>query len=375
MNQERVLKALERIKARTYGGSSICDSWVYHTLPFEGLPHIQSHRGMTMDRWNHIMGSSGIDFDGKSVADFGCSVGAFSLLIARDTEATKVTGYDYDPDSLEVAKVLAEELGLAEKTSFVHTTIDQDFLKNLSHYDIIIWMSQWMWIVKQHGLDVGKDMLFEVGRHTDTLLFESAANDAAAKIEGTTQETIKEWLFECTAFSDIRDIGFTPGWHGDRHIHICSKPEYELSGNRSKIERISRDVVRKTYTPEDKWMVDREEICLKRLEAYRNFPKFVGKTENTVDISYCGRVQPCNDLWDFEDQKRDILRALEDCRITHRDVKPKNVLRLNGIMYLVDFGWALLDDETDESVPTPPTLGGQRYEGHKWDDAHAMGLL
>lgn len=366
MNKERILEALNKIKARTYKGSSICDGWVYHTLPFEDLPKMQSHRGYTFERWKHIQEKSGVNFENKTLIDLGCSVGAFSIFTTK--AGAIVTGYDYDPDSLKVAQIISEEMDLS--ILFNQSVIDINFLKKLPRVDIILWLSQWMWFVKQHGLEEGKDALFEIGKHSNTLLFESAANDAAAKIPGTTQETIAEWLEECTAYSQIIDIGTAGGWHGNRHVFVCHKPEYLFKGNRTqRIERISRGIIRKTYMPSDEWMIAREEECLRRLENYNHFPKFLGKTERTIDISYCGRISPFGHL---SDQKKEIINALKACGITHRDIKPPNILRLKNIMYLIDFGWALLDSEEDTPSPAPPTLGGVRYKDNKWNDAKVM---
>ena len=54
-------------------------------------------------------------------------------------------------------------------------------------------------------------------------------------------------------------------------------------------------------------------------------------------------------------QARGIIKKLGEAGIRHRDIRPGNLLALNGILHLIDFSWCLFDDE--EETPDPPPEG------------------
>lgn len=356
---------LANIKGRSYPGSSVASSTLYHDLPFIEFKEIRSHRKNTLDRWNLIKAKSEIDWAGKTIIDLGCNVGGVSLLAARS--GSIVTGYDYDKNSLALARYAALKLGL-DKVIFTEVQIDSNFIMNLGKVHVYLWLSQWMWMVKKYGIDVGKDMLFEMSKKGGVLIFESASSDAMAAIKGTTQKTIKEWLWECTGFTSITDIGFVPGWN-NRHIFVCKKPVFKWSGYTATVERVGRNRLRKTYKQPFRWMAKREAECLRRLAKYDNFPKLLWEAGNYIDISYCGIRKKVND----KKQCMNILKALEEQKIIVRDINPKNLLNLNGTIFLIDMGWATLDFEKDTPVPAPSILGGRWYEkNNKTNDKRAM---
>jgi serine/threonine protein kinase len=114
-------------------------------------------------------------------------------------------------------------------------------------------------------------------------------------------------------------------------------------------------------------MVKREEEALTRLKNYEHFPKLLSTGDNFIDISYCGTFQKGLD----NNQCFEILKSLKEAKIIHRDVIPKNLLTKNGIVYLIDFGWCIFDDEQDTPVPSPHQLGGPYYN-RVWNDENAM---
>jgi serine/threonine protein kinase len=136
-------------------------------------------------------------------------------------------------------------------------------------------------------------------------------------------------------------------------------------GYTSRVERL--DLVRKTFHPKYIWMVEREKEALTRLDNFNHFPKFIYSGPNFIDMTYCGERKKITD----KNQCLEILDALKQARIIHRDVIPGNLLTKGGIVYLVDFGWCLFDDEKESPVESPPQLGGPYY--HRiWNDENAM---
>jgi len=55
---------------------------------------------------------------GARVADVGCGLGASSRLIAESYPRSRVTGFDYHQESIELARKKAREAGLSERLSF-----------------------------------------------------------------------------------------------------------------------------------------------------------------------------------------------------------------------------------------------------------------
>jgi SAM-dependent methyltransferase len=55
---------------------------------------------------------------GASVADIGCGLGASSRLIAEAYPRSRVTGFDYHEESIELARTKAKEAGLSDRLRF-----------------------------------------------------------------------------------------------------------------------------------------------------------------------------------------------------------------------------------------------------------------
>jgi|GEM_PF-3691082 len=201
-------KLASKIRGNKYPGSSLINGKVYHELPFPGFEGLPSHRHSTRARWNHI--SKYVSVNGKSVLDLGCSVGAFSILSSL-SGASKVLGVDYDKDSIELARYTANKVG-AKNIEFKCCKIDSTFLEEVDYFDVIIWLSHWMWIVKQLGMAEAKRLLHLVSKKSSLMIFESAADDGRARIKGMTQEGIENIFKTNTCYTKVKNIGITPGW-------------------------------------------------------------------------------------------------------------------------------------------------------------------
>jgi ubiquinone/menaquinone biosynthesis C-methylase UbiE len=55
---------------------------------------------------------------GATVADVGCGLGASSVLMAKEFPASRVHGFDYHDESIELARKRAADAGVAERTAF-----------------------------------------------------------------------------------------------------------------------------------------------------------------------------------------------------------------------------------------------------------------
>lgn len=333
---------IKNISGRKYAGSSLQDGKLYHDLPFKGVEGIRAHRSKTRERIEKII--SLIDVKDKYIVDLGCSVGGISIGMVEGG-AGLVDGIDHDAESIEVADSVSTMLGFGMKTKFFVENIDMDLIKTIKA-DIVLWFSQWMWFVKQYGLEAGKQALFELSKNNRMLVFESAANDGMAAIKGSTQDDIEKWLNENTVYDTIERHEGTSGWH-KRDIFVCKDPVVKVKNkwiaSNSIIERIAPDKIKKTFKPKSMWMKDREVEALKRLGKYKNFPSIIEVGADYIIMEFVGRQNQIKK--EMIPQVKDVMKALEIERIKHRDIREENLVAMNGKLSLIDFGLCIFDDE------------------------------
>jgi len=334
---------IKMIKGKKYAGSSLRDGKMYHDLPFEGLNSFKSHRSKTRDRIEQIKRL--VDVKRKSILDLGCSVGGISLGMI-EAGASMVTGIDYDNESIEVARESAKELGYYDRMTFTKENINIEMVKTFSlsgGYDIIIWLSQWMWCVKQYGITESKQLLFEVSHHAPIMIFESAADDGMAKIRGATQADIKKWLYKNTVYRTIEEHDSVGGWQ-DRKLYVCTEPMINYSNRKvntsSVLDRISPDKIKKRFVKPRKHLLHQEVKALKKLEKFEHFPKVLEVGEDYFVMTYAGHPIDRN----AGEQVDEIMDALDKTGISHNDIRVENFL-WNDRLMLIDFGKCTFEDE------------------------------
>ena len=345
---------IKSIKGRKYNGSSLRDGKLYHDLPFKSLDSFKSHRSKTRQRIEQI--TSLVDVYEKYIVDIGCSVGGISLGMVENG-AELVDGIDYDINSIEVAREASTSLGFSGNTSFSVENIDLNLIKAIDNIDIVLWLSQWMWFVKQYGLEVGKQALFEISKNNKILVFESAADDAMAAIKGSTQDDIKKWLYENTCYNVIEEHDSVGGWH-DRKLFICKDSVFKIKdkwhASMSVIDRISPNKIKKTFKQKNLWAQEREVRALKRLKDSKHFPTVLEDGNGYIIMQYAGRENMLTK--DLMPQVKEIMSDLKKVKIKHRDIRAENLLVLNGNLSLIDFGWCVFDDEQDTPVESSPRI-------------------
>ena len=101
---------------------------------------------------------------------------------------------------------------------------------------------------------------------------------------------------------------------------------------------------------------------LKRLKETGAVPKILSSNEKTKTIvtEYVGEPVTRRTLpADWQEQRDKILRILLEHNCRHNDIKPSEILVLNGKLKLIDFGWA-----STASEPNPKYYPSQL--GLKW---------
>jgi SAM-dependent methyltransferase len=346
-------------------GSATRTGWLYHDY---ALPerHRNVHRSNTTARLEFL--SRHRPIAGLSVLDIGCSTGGLSLGLAA-LGARHVVGIDHDGVAISVARAVAEKYGL-NQTEFLQGPLPGT---PLPQADLILWLSQWMWSVKQHGLEAGKRLLFQLPAETgaSVMIFESAAEDGKAAIAGCTQDDIARFLREWSPFTVVSDLGaFQDGWRlsgKERIVYECAEPRLEWQGKQALIRRVSAEAVVKTYRPEARWARVNETACLRRLAGHPNVPRLLDEGEDWLMIEWAGpRATAAAPLHQLDD----IVSGLRTAGVVHRDLNPLNLHCRDGQLFLIDFEWAIIDGRMP---PATPKLGLGRgfYAEAMWDDAMA----
>jgi tRNA A-37 threonylcarbamoyl transferase component Bud32 len=106
---------------------------------------------------------------------------------------------------------------------------------------------------------------------------------------------------------------------------------------------INGDIVTKTvvYNNFSEELLEREEYWLRKLTKYNISPKFIGRKDNSITMSYCGEPATLDDFQrqDIQVQLIKILRVLLENYCFYNDFKLSNFTIKEGRLYIIDFGW------------------------------------
>jgi len=358
----KVHEAARAIKARSSPGSSVEDGKLYHELPFRGVAKIPSHRGNTRLRIEQI--GRLVNLQNAKVLDLGCGPGGIAVGLSR--LGARVLGIDSDPQAIKVARALADHLDA--DCYFVVDDVGRLLLeeKKPGEYDVVVWLSQLMWLRKQHGHEKALEAIYQASKLAPTLVFETAADDGEAGVKGLTQNDIRGWLRYAAVQSKISSAPSPGGGWFQRRVFVLERPQTRWDGDTSVVRRTGRRTVTKTYKPGFEWMAPVEWNALDRLRGSGIAPSIVASDTETPALSmtfsgWRGDVTPGM----IDEQRSHIVDVLDQAGIEHRDIRPSNLVALDGRLNLIDFGWGRLDGEP-APVPDPPQLNDREDGRGKW---------
>lgn len=104
------------------------------------------------------------------------------------------------------------------------------------------------------------------------------------------------------------------------------------------------------------------------------FPKVLDFSKGVITLEDCGVPITVETLpADWKKQLVYILSALKREGIEHRDIRPDNLLVKDGIIKLIDFGWARMKDDPPDN---PPSCLGYPYKPtYGFDDNFSMKMV
>lgn len=335
--------------ATKYDGSSVRVG-----VPYQNIGSIQGNRNNSEMRANRI--NELVPVKDKTVLDLGCNVGTISNRLA-ELGAT-VVGVDHDADSIAVAREMNS------KAMYACVDINLEYIRSLPHFDVVVWLSQFMWLVKQHGMDYALDCLWELGKHCDTLVFETAGRDDGSAPIPYAQSDIFALLCKNTIFTDITDHGQWNDMWTPRNVFVLKNPLVLHDSFFSCVFPTTRGLVKKHFKDYEyaRQMKARYSQVLSYVTS-PYLPKLVAEDHDSLTLSWEGP----RSKFISDDDANGILECLGP--IKHRDIRPDNVLFNGQNSVLIDFTFASFPGEITN---VSHDLGGKYKCPNGFNDEYSL---
>jgi len=213
---EDIRKSLPKEKGSP--GAHVASGVVYHGLPFKEI-EVPHHRKFSSVRLDNILEK--LPCHARKGLDIGCSIG--SMCFALQAKGKRMTGIDYDPESIHFANKINAYKGY--RISFMLEDFTLKYVREkMSNYDFVVWLSNWMWIAKSQGVDEAKQILYEVSKRSKFMFFDTAqgGTDKADSFHLDGVEAVYALLKENTVYQYIEDLGLSEKGYHQRNLFFCS---------------------------------------------------------------------------------------------------------------------------------------------------------
>jgi len=140
-------------------------------------------------------------------------------------------------------------------------------------------------------------------------------------------------------------------------------------GATSIVDKKDGEVIKTQVSYSQYDLIANEAKFLKKLYSI-HFPELIQHYGNTIHITDCGEpISATNLPYDWREQCRKIVRILHDNKVLHRDIRIDNLLIKDGVIKLIDFGWAIDMGQVDSP---PSCLGFPNKPSTGFNDAYSM---
>jgi len=156
-------------------------------------------------------------------------------------------------------------------------------------------------------------------------------------------------LFQALKQSDI-------GW-SEPSDHTVGQHNKYWKGATSTVTKENGKIIKRQTSYKKFDLLENEYRILNGMSSI-HFPK-CSKLDDAIEIEDCGNDITVDNMPDnFREQMLEILTELKAYNVEHRDIKPDNFMIKDGIIKLIDFGWARL---TTDKPDNPPSCLGYPY--------------
>ena len=224
---QKIYSALGKLKNRNQ----------YHELPFK-IPQKVDRRYLTsriemlesVYDFNHAVIKDGKrTLKGKTGIDLGCNIGGLTFALAM--KGAKMTGVDIIKENIDIANACEDYYCL--NTKFINSDI-VDYVNDMPECfttDFCLLLATWHWIVRQHGLKIGTDILKKISHSCDTMFIEitfgeeeglNGTGETMVEAKLTNEKELIDFIIKNTEYNEVKKIGTCIGW-GNRPTFICTK--------------------------------------------------------------------------------------------------------------------------------------------------------
>ncbi len=376
---------------------------LYNPLPFPEFGDIPYQRDAVAERFALMETTLARPFRPGRLLDIGCHTGYNCFRFQR--QGYDCTGIELDPLTCEIA----QDVNSLKQTgiNFINGAASRDLLDQLGHFDVILFLSTFQWVVYAEGFDAAKALLAEVQSRCDLLFFETSmgqegkmklpqlpdANAVHALLRASGHHRNVDclgaipapgsplaqkrllfrsqnravpapdlWALTPEGLADVARMAANgkPFYAKENDQFISRVYAVMMGGTQKlaiKIVQAKTDMARKLLHREHEFLHSLDAPCFPKPLAFG-----MDETHYVLALPfYDGPMLPqalaagaVADKTAVADSLRQAAALLKQAGIRHRDLRPQNVLVSNTGPVILDFGWAAWADEAE--CPAPPQL-------------------